>query len=122
MVDSVIRGFIPLLIQQTGADQGFGHAVRVAVGGWAAVFKVPLFLLAHVAGNANAGAAVGHACGEFVDVGGFVVAGEAASVVQPSFGVIGTDVVTVPLTELLDAILNSSKKTNTKKVLKKVYV
>lgn len=117
MVDSVIRGFIPLLVQQTGADQGFGHAVRVAVGRRAAVFEVPLFLLAHVAGNANAGAAVGDACGEFVDVGGLVVAGETAGVVQPSFGVIGTDVVTVPLTELLDAILNSSKK-----VTKKVYI
>lgn len=31
-VDSIVHGFIPLFVQQTGADQGLGHAVRVAVG------------------------------------------------------------------------------------------
>lgn len=43
-----------------------------------------------------------------------MVAGEAASVVQPAFGVIGTDVVTVPLAKLLDAVLNSPENTTQK--------
>lgn len=111
MVDSIIRGLIPLLVQQTGADQGLGHAVRVAVGGWAAVFKVALLLLANATGNADAGTTVGHAGREFVDVGGLVVAGEAAGVVQPALGVVGADVVTVPLAKLLDAVLNSPENT-----------
>lgn len=110
-VDSIIRRFISLFVQQTGADQGLGHTVWVAVGRRATVFEVPLLLLAHAARNADAGAAVGHAGGEFVDVGGLVVAGEAASVVQPALGVIGTDVVTVPLAQLLDAVLDSPETT-----------
>lgn len=114
-VDSKIHRFIPLFVQQTGADQGLGHAVRVAVGGRAAVFEVPLLLLAHAAGNADAGTAVGHAGREFVDVGGLVVAGEAASVVQPAFGVVGTDMVTVPLAKLLDAVLDSPGNTTQKR-------
>lgn len=113
-VDSIIRRFIPLFVQQTGADQGLGHAVRVAVGGRTAVFEVPLLLLAHAARNADAGAAVGHTSGEFVDVRGLVVAGEAASVVQPAFGVVGTDMVTVPLAKLLNAVLNSPETTTQK--------
>lgn len=60
-MDSIVRGFIPLFVQQTGADQGLGHPVRVTVGGWAAVFEVALLLLAHAAGNADAGATVCHA-------------------------------------------------------------
>ncbi|TNN36072.1 hypothetical protein EYF80_053764 [Liparis tanakae] len=93
---------------QTGADQGLRHAVRVAVGRRAAVLEVALLVLAHVARDADAGAAVGHAGGELVDVGGFVVAGEAAGVVQPPFGVVGADVVAVPLAQLLDGILDGS--------------
>jgi len=108
-VDLIIRWFRSLLVQQTGADQGLRHAVRVAVGRRAAVLEVALLVLAHVARNADASAAVGHACGELVDVGGFVVAGEAAGVVEPPFGVVGADVIAVPLPELLDGILNGSE-------------
>lgn len=64
----VIRWFVTLLVQQTGADQGLGHAVRVAVGRRTAVFEVASFLLADVTGNADAGASVGHTCRELVDV------------------------------------------------------
>ncbi len=67
-MDLVIRRFIPLLVQQTGADQSLGHTIRVAVGGRAAVLEVALLLLADAARNADAGATVGHASGEFVDV------------------------------------------------------
>lgn len=35
-----------------------------------------------------------------------MVAGEAAGIVEPPLGVVGTNVVTVPLPELLDGILN----------------
>lgn len=110
VVYSVFHGLIPLFIQQTGADQGFGHTVRVTVGGWAAVLKVTLLLLANGTGNADAGTAVGHACGEFVDVGGFMVASETAGIVEPPFGVIGTDVVTVPLSKPLDGLFNGSEE------------
>lgn len=68
IVDLVIRGFVSLLAQQTGADQGLCHAVRVTVGRRATVLEVALLLLADVAGNADAGAAVGHAGGELVYV------------------------------------------------------
>lgn len=113
-MDLVIRRFIPFLAQQTGADQGLGHAVRVAVGRRAAVFEVALLLLADLARDADAGSAVGHARGEFVDVGGFVVAGETTGVVEPPFGVVGADVIAVPLPELLDGILNGSESRKTR--------
>lgn len=103
---SIVHGFFPLLVQQAGTDQGLGHAVRVAVGRWAPVLEVTLLLLAHAAGDADACATVGHARRELVDVGGFVAAGETAGVVQPPLGVVGTDVVTVPLPELLNGLLD----------------
>lgn len=59
-MDLVIRRFISLLVQQTGADQGLGHTVRVAVGRRAAILEVALLLLPDVARNADAGATVGH--------------------------------------------------------------
>lgn len=67
-MDLIIHRFFSLLVQQTGADQGLGHTVWVAVGGRAAVLEVALLLLAHVTRNADAGATVGHPSGEFVDV------------------------------------------------------
>lgn len=106
VVDLIIRWFLSLLAQQTGADQGLRHTVRVTVGRRAAVLEVALLVLANVARNADAGAAVGHACGELVDVGGFVMAGETAGVVEPPFGIIGADVIAVPLPELLNGIFN----------------
>ena len=118
--DLVIRGFFPLFVQQTGADQGFGHTVRVAVGRWTAVLKVTLLLLADAAGNADAGAAIGHARREFIDVGGFVVASETASVVEPPFGVIGTDVVMVPLCKLLNGLFNGPESRKKKNVNLKI--
>lgn len=110
----VFRRFVSLLAQQTGADQSLGHSVRVAVGRWTAVLEVALLLLADHARNADAGATVGHACGELVDVGGFMVAGETAGVVETPFGIIGTDVIAVPLPKLLNGFFNSSESRNDK--------
>jgi len=62
--------------------------------------------MAHVAWDADAGAAVGHAGGELVDAGRLVEARQAPGVVQPSFGVVGTDVVLVALAQLLDGLLD----------------
>lgn len=59
-MDLIIRRFFSFLVQQTGADQGLGHGVRVAVGRRAAVFKVAFLLLADITRNADAGATVGH--------------------------------------------------------------
>jgi len=62
--------------------------------------------MAHVAWDADAGSAVGHAGGELVDAGRLVEARQAPGVVQPSFGVVGTDVVLVALAQLLDGLLD----------------
>lgn len=43
-----------------------------------------------------------------MDVGGLVVASQAASVVQASFRIVGTDVVVVSLRQFLDTFLNAS--------------
>lgn len=62
--------------------------------------------MAHVAWDADAGAAVGNTGGELVDVGCLMEARQAPGVVQPSFGVVGTDVVLVTLAQFLDGFLN----------------
>lgn len=49
-----------------------------------------------------------------MDVGGFMVAGETAGVVEPPFGVVGTDVIAVPLPKLLNRIFNGSENRNDK--------
>lgn len=41
-----------------------------------------------------------------------MVAGETASIVEPPFGVISTDVIAVPLSKLLNGILNGSESRN----------
>lgn len=111
VVDLIIHRLVSLLAQQTGTDQGLGHAVRVAVGRRAAVLEVALLLMADAARDADAGATVGHARRELVDVRGFVMAGEAAGVVEPPFGVIGPNVIAVPLPELLYGLFNGSVNT-----------
>lgn len=68
VMNLVFCWFVTLLAQQTGANQGFGHAVRVTVGRRAAVFEVALLLLTDASWDADACAAVSHAGGEFVDV------------------------------------------------------
>lgn len=43
-----------------------------------------------------------------------MVAGETAGVVEPPFGIIGTNVIAVPLSKLLNGILNCSESRNDK--------
>lgn len=62
--------------------------------------------MAHIAWDADAGAAVGHAGRELIDVGRLVEACQAPGIVQSSLGVVGTDVVLVALAQLLDGLLN----------------
>lgn len=52
--------FLYFRLQQAGGSDGPGHGVGVTVGGGPAVLEVALLLLAHLAGDADAGAAVGH--------------------------------------------------------------
>lgn len=93
-------------VQQAGGSDGRGDGVRVAVGGGPAVLEVALLLLAHLARDADAGAAVGHAGRELVDAGGLQVAQQAALVVLAAVGVVHGDVLGVSLPQLLDGSLN----------------
>ncbi len=43
-----------------------------------------------------------------------MVASETAGVVEPPFGIIGTDVIAVPLPKLLNGVFNSSENRNDK--------
>lgn len=62
--------------------------------------------MAHIARDADAGAAVGHAGRELIDVGRLVEACQAPGIVQSPLGVVGTDVVLVALAQLLDGLLD----------------
>lgn len=110
VVDLVVRRFFSLFAQQTGADESLCNAVWITVCRWATVLEVALLLLAYATRNADAGATVGHTCREFVDVWGFVMAGETAGVIKPPFGVVGADVIAVPLCKLLYGLFNGSEK------------
>ena len=68
----VLEGLLASFVKKTRADEGYCHPEGVTVGRGAPVFKVTLLLLADSPGNADAGAAVGHACRKVVDVGGLV--------------------------------------------------
>lgn len=102
----VLKRLVSSFIEETCADEGLCHSIRITVGGRPAVLKVALLLVAHVPGDADAGAAVGHASRELVDVGCLVETRQAPGIVQPSFGVVGTDVVLVTLAQPLDGLFN----------------
>lgn len=65
---AVVIWLLPLLLEYTCAHQSLCDNVRVTVGGRTAVLKVALFVVTHRARDADAGAAVGHASRELVDV------------------------------------------------------
>lgn len=102
----VLEGLVASFVEKTCADEGFCHRKGVTVGRRATVFKVTLLLLADSPGNADAGAPVGHAGGKVVDVGGLVESSQAAGIVQAPLGIVGSDVVLVPLAQSLDGLLN----------------
>lgn len=109
-MDLIVHRFISLLAEQTGADQSLCHGIWVAVGRRTAVLEVALLLLAHGARDADTGATVSYASRELVDVGGFMVAGEATGVVKPPFRVVGADVVAMPLPQPLNGLLNGPEQ------------
>ena len=96
------------VVQYGGSDDSLGHPVGVAVRGWSAVLQVTFALLPHLAGDADAGAAVGHAGRELVDAAGLVEPGESTLVVATILGVISDDVTLVVLAQLLDGFLDHS--------------
>lgn len=102
----ILEGLFASFVEKTGADEGFCHRKGVTVGGGAAVFEVTLLLLADSPGNADAGAPVGNARRKVVDVGGFVESSQAAGIVQAPLGIVGSDVVLVPLAQSLDGLFN----------------
>ena len=73
------------------------------VGGWAAVLQVAEALRGDVTGNTDGRATVGNARAEAADVAGLMAAGETEVVVLA----VHSDVLVVPLRELLDGSLNS---------------
>ena len=65
-------------------------------------------VLAYLARDADAGAAVRHAGREVVDVGGLVLSGEASLVVLAAVRVVHADVLLVALRQLLDGLVDVS--------------
>ena len=65
-------------------------------------------VLAYLARDADAGAAVRHAGREVVDVGGLVLSGEASLVVLAAARVVHADVLLVALRQLLDGLVDVS--------------
>lgn len=98
----ILLGLHPGLIEHRGPHDGLCDRIGVAVGRRPPVFEVAKAVLAHLAWDADAGSTVGHASRELEDVGGLVVAGEAPGVVPAAPRVVDTDVVVMPLAQLLD--------------------
>lgn len=93
-------------VKQTCLRDGLRHSVRVAVGCRSAVLEVAPPILAHLPGDADAGASVGHAGGEVVDAGGFMETCQAPHVVLAAMRVVRTEVLFVFLAHSLDGFLN----------------
>lgn len=106
----VLKRLVSSFVEETRANKGLCHSVRITVGGGPAVLEVALLLMAHVPGDADAGTAVGHASRELVDAGRLVETRQASGIVQPPLGVIGTDVVLVTLAQLLNGLFNVPAK------------
>lgn len=102
----VLERLLPGLIEQTRADNGFRHGKGITVGGRTAVLKVTPFLLAHSPRDADTGTSVCHSGREVVDVRGLVEARQAPSIVQAPLGVIGADVILMPLAQSLNGLLD----------------
>ncbi len=94
------------LVQDSGSDEHLGDRVRVAVRRGSSVLQVALLLLANTARNSDTAATVGHASTKIGNIRGLVVAGQAASVVEPSLRVVDLNVRHVTLRQLLDGLLN----------------
>lgn len=93
----VLEGLIANFVEKASADDGLCHGKGVTIGRGATVFKVALLLLADSPGDADAGTAVGNASRKVVDVGGFMESSQAPGIVQAPLGIVGANVVLVPL-------------------------
>lgn len=106
----VLKRLISSFVEETCADEGLCHSVRITVGRGPTILEVALLLLAHSPGDTDAGTTVGHASGELMDVGCLVETSQAPGIVKPPFGVVGTDVVLVTLAQLLNGLFNVPAK------------
>ena len=105
--------FFLSLVEDGCTDDLLGHAVRVAVGGGATVFHVSKAVLAHAAGYAYRGAAVGYSGGEVVDVTRLVVSGQTSLIVATSTGIVRADVPLVVKTQFLDRFFDQPEHITT---------
>jgi hypothetical protein len=103
----VLEGFVACFVEETRADDGFCHRIGVTIGRRPTVFKVALLLLADSPGNADTGTAVGNTGRKVVDVGGFVESSQTPGVVQAPLGIVGANVVLVPLAQFVNGLLNA---------------
>lgn len=108
-ISLVFHWLFTLFIEKTCAYKSFSDCVRIAVGWGTTVFKVALHFLAHRSWDSDASTTVSHSSRELVDVGGLVMASQSSGIVQPSFRIIGTNMVLVPLGQPLNRLLNVSK-------------
>ena len=77
--------------QDAGLDDLASDDVGVHVGRGPPVLEVSLFFLFRHPGDPGGAAAVRDAIGELLDGGGLVEAGEAASIIRSTIGVVGGD-------------------------------
>lgn len=99
---SIVLGLHPGLVEHRCPHDGLSDRVGVAVGCWPPILEVAVAILANLARDADAGTSVGHAGGELKDVGCLMVASEPPGIVPAAPRVVDTDVVVVPLAQLLD--------------------
>lgn len=93
-------------IEQTRFGDGHRNAVRVTIRRRAPILEVAFHFLGYLAGDADAGAPVGHSRGEIFDAGGFVAARETPLVVVSLVGVVRADVLAVIFAQLLDGLFD----------------
>lgn len=108
-ISLVCHWLFTLFAEQTCAYKSFGDCIWIAVGWGTAVFKVALLFLANRSWNSYASTTVSHSSRELVDIGGLVMASQSSGIVQPSFRIVGTDMVLVSLGQPLNWLLNISK-------------
>lgn len=108
-ISFVCHWLFTLFAEQTCAYKSFGDCIWIAVGWGTAVFKVALLFLANRSWNSYASTTVCHSSRELVDIGGLVMASQSSGIVQPSFRIVGTDMVLVSLGQPLNWLLNISK-------------
>lgn len=92
--------------EQTCFCDGHCNTVWVTICWWSAILEVAFHFLDYLAGDADAGAPVGHSCWEIFDAGGFMATREPPLVVISLMGVVCTDVFAVIFAQLLDGLFD----------------